>query len=74
MKPRYVKAKKKIWKTQKTGKLGLVEGVLELPIPVEPGKPDSPNKGIRNLIPQDPDNPVKGIQYLVQNGTQIQWP
>ena len=36
MKPRYLKATKKTHKTQNTGKMGPVEGVLELPIQREP--------------------------------------
>ena len=37
MQPRYVKATKRYTKTQKTGKLGREEGVLELAILGEPG-------------------------------------
>ena len=37
MRPRYAKASKKIWKTQNTRKLVPGKGVLELPIPGEPG-------------------------------------
>ena len=55
-------------------KLGTREGVLELPIPGEPGNRIIPLKGIRNPIPQDPDNPLKRIRDLLQNITRTQWP
>ena len=45
MRPKYYKATKKTKKTRKTSEMGPTEGVLELPIPGEPGNRIIPFRG-----------------------------
>ena len=73
MRPDISKQQTNIWKTQKTGKLGPEEGVLELPILGEPGNWIIPLRESRIQFPGNRIIPLREsrIYYKMEPGDSV---